>query len=68
MVRRFAAFAVIFILSMIAAPGTNKAVAQDGYPTRPVKFLVPYPSGGTNDVVAQSSAISCRRSGGNRSS
>ena len=38
---------------MIAAPGTNKAVAQDGYPTRPVKFLVPYPSGGTNDVVSQ---------------
>ena len=53
MVRWFDAFAVIFILSMIPAPGFDKAFAQDGYPTRPVKFLVPYPSGGTNDVVAR---------------
>ena len=53
MVRWFDAFAVIFILSMIPAPGFDKAFSQDGYPTRPVKFLVPYPSGGTNDVVAR---------------
>jgi tripartite-type tricarboxylate transporter receptor subunit TctC len=53
MVRWFTAFAVIFILSMIPTPGSNKALAQDGYPTRPVKFLVPYPGGGTNDVVAR---------------
>ena len=54
MVRWCAAFAfIVFILSMVAAPGSNRAFAQDGYPTRPVKFLVPYPSGGTNDVVAR---------------
>lgn len=53
MIRWFAVFAVIFILSMISAPGSDKALAQDGYPTRPVKFLVPYPSGGTNDVLAR---------------
>jgi len=54
MVRWCAAFAfIVYILSMVAAPGSNKAFAQDGYPTRPVKFLVPYPSGGTNDVVAR---------------
>jgi tripartite-type tricarboxylate transporter receptor subunit TctC len=53
MVRWFAAFAVIFILSMIPTPGSNKALAQEGYPTRPVRFLVPYPGGGTNDVVAR---------------
>lgn len=53
MVRRFAAFAVIFILSMIPAPSSNEAFAQDGYPTKPVKFLVPYPAGGTNDVLAR---------------
>ena len=50
MVRWFAAFAFIFILSM-APP--NKAFGQDGYPTGPVKFLVPYPGGGTNDVLAR---------------
>src|ERR1700738_5668892 len=53
MVRWFAALAFIFILSMVPAPGSNKAFAQDGYPTRPVKFLIPYPGGGTNDVLAR---------------
>src|SRR5215831_7941418 len=53
MVRWFAAFAFIFIVSMIAPPGSDKASAQDAYPTRSVKFLVPYPSGGTNDVLAR---------------
>jgi tripartite-type tricarboxylate transporter receptor subunit TctC len=54
MVRWCAAFAfIVYILSMVGAPGSNMAFAQDGYPTRPVKFLVPYPSGGTNDVVAR---------------
>src|SRR5207245_579564 len=48
--RWFAAFAFIFILSM-APP--NKAFGQNSYPTRPVKFLVPYPGGGTNDVLAR---------------
>ena len=53
MARWFAAFAVIFILSTIAAPGSNKAFAQGGYPTKPVKFVIPYPAGGTNDVMAR---------------
>ena len=53
MVRWFAAFALIFVLSMVATPGSNEAFGQDAYPTRPVKFLVPYPGGGTNDVLAR---------------
>ncbi len=53
MVRRSAALAVFFILSMIPAPGSDTALAQDAYPTRPVKFVVPYPGGGTNDIVAR---------------
>jgi tripartite-type tricarboxylate transporter receptor subunit TctC len=28
-------------------------LAQDGYPTKPVKLLIPYPAGGTNDVLAR---------------
>ena len=52
MVRWFAAFAFafVFILSMVPP---NTTFGQDGYPTRPVKFLVPYPGGGTNDVLAR---------------
>jgi len=54
MVRWCAAFAFIIVtLSMAPVPGCNKAFAQDRYPTKPVKFLVPYPGGGTNDVVAR---------------
>src|SRR5215831_5154320 len=29
------------------------AVAQDGYPVRPIKFVVPFPGGGINDVLAR---------------
>jgi tripartite-type tricarboxylate transporter receptor subunit TctC len=50
MVRWFVASAFIIL---VAAPGSDSALAQDKYPTRPVKFLVPYPGGGTNDVVAR---------------
>jgi len=54
MARCFAAFAfVAFSLSIVAATVFNKACAQDGYPARPVKFIIPYPGGGTNDVLAR---------------
>src|SRR5207253_2780557 len=29
------------------------AIGQSGFPARPVRFLVPFPSGGTNDVLAR---------------
>ena len=54
MARCFAAFAfVAFSLSIVAATVFNKACAQDGYPARPVKLIIPYPGGGTNDVLAR---------------
>jgi tripartite-type tricarboxylate transporter receptor subunit TctC len=53
MARRLSAFVFIFILSMVSAPGIDTAFAQGGYPTRPVKFVIPYPGGGTNDVLAR---------------
>src|SRR5687767_2755633 len=56
MVRWLAAFAFSLILSMIAAPGCDTALAQGGqgaYPTKPVKFIIPYPAGGSNDVLAR---------------
>ena len=53
MARRLAAFAFIAMLSMVAGPASNTALAQGGYPTRPVKFVIPYPAAGTNDVLAR---------------
>jgi tripartite-type tricarboxylate transporter receptor subunit TctC len=53
MARWFAACAFIVIMSMVAPPGSSTALARDAFPIRPVKFLVPYPGGGTNDVLAR---------------
>jgi tripartite-type tricarboxylate transporter receptor subunit TctC len=46
---RFAAFVVVALLAAFQAPH----VAAQGYPNKPVKFIVPYPGGGSNDVQAR---------------
>jgi hypothetical protein len=42
---------------------TNAAVAQD-YPARPVRLVVPFPPGGSNDVVGQVVVDNCGGAGG----
>ena len=39
----------ILLFALAAAP----ALAQDAYPTKPVKIIVAYPAGGANDIVAR---------------
>jgi tripartite-type tricarboxylate transporter receptor subunit TctC len=46
--RIFALIAVV--IGALVAPA---AYAQKDYPSRPVKFLVPYPPGGGNDILAR---------------
>jgi tripartite-type tricarboxylate transporter receptor subunit TctC len=53
MARWLAALTFMFALSMAYAPVSTTALAQDAYPTRPVKLLIPYPAAGTNDVLAR---------------
>jgi tripartite-type tricarboxylate transporter receptor subunit TctC len=50
MIRWLGAFVLIFVLSIAHVP---TGAAQSEYPTRPVRFLIPYPAAGTNDVLAR---------------
>lgn len=41
------------LLAALPALAAAPAIAADNYPTKPVRFIVPYPPGGTTDLVAR---------------
>jgi tripartite-type tricarboxylate transporter receptor subunit TctC len=51
MIRRLAGLCFVACVAAILWPAA--AFPQGVFPTKPVKFLVPYPAGGTNDVLAR---------------
>src|SRR5437879_5336903 len=46
-------FARNFALAMLVLPGGLASAFAADYPTHPVKWIVPYPPGGTTDVLAR---------------
>src|SRR5262245_50815512 len=40
------------IVALLLALGTATAAAQ-GYPARPVRLIIPFPAGGSNDIVGR---------------
>ena len=41
------------LIALTAACGMGGAQAQDSYPSKPIRLIVPYPAGGGTDTIAR---------------
>jgi tripartite-type tricarboxylate transporter receptor subunit TctC len=44
---------IALALACVALVGVEQAAAADAYPTRPIRWVVPYPAGGTTDILSR---------------
>jgi tripartite-type tricarboxylate transporter receptor subunit TctC len=44
---------ITLLVALFAALGISSSVLGQAYPDRPIRFVVPYPPGGTTDIVAR---------------
>ena len=47
------AAAIALLLGFVVAAGTDRARAQDDYPSRTITFLCPFPAGGGTDILTR---------------
>jgi tripartite-type tricarboxylate transporter receptor subunit TctC len=51
--RRFLSLAAVLLPLAVASIAASTAAAQGGYPSKPVRAIVPWPPGGASDVVGR---------------
>ena len=51
--RQFLHLAGFGLTGMVAAAGVSRSAAADSYPNRPVRWIVPFPAGGSTDIVTR---------------
>jgi len=47
------AFVILALLFAMGTPGVDGALAQSAWPARPVRWIVPFPPGGSADVISR---------------
>ncbi len=49
--------APIVAFALLYASGVGAAIAQDSYPNKPIRWVIPYATGGGTDVIARPIAL-----------
>jgi len=57
-------FGAVLATAIAVAATTLTASAQESFPSRPVRMIVPYPAGGGGDILARSMAIAFQKATG----